>query len=129
MENVMTEVVAAVIRQDGKVLICRRPEGKQCALLWEFPGGKPEKGETMEQALARECMEELAIKISVGKLLHQTVVDTPERTLRLNFFAAEITGGILTRKEHAEIRWALPEELPKYDFCPSDKEFLETHKF
>ena len=125
----MTDVVAAVIKQDGKVLICRRPANKQCALLWEFPGGKPEKGETMEQALARECMEELAIEISVGRMLHQTVIETPGRMLRLNFFAAEITGGTLTRKEHAEIKWAAPEELAKYDFCPSDKEFLETHKF
>jgi len=129
MEILMTEIAAAVIKKDGKILICRRPEGKECALLWEFPGGKQEKGETLEQTLARECMEELCIDISVGEKLHETIAGTPSRKLRLNFFYAEITGGTLTRKEHSEITWALPEELPEYDFCPSDKEFLETYKF
>lgn len=128
-ENIMTDIAAAVIWQNGKILICRRPANKQCALLWEFPGGKQEKGETLEQTLARECMEELNIEISVGKKLHETIAENPGRTLRLNFFEAKITGGTLTKKEHAEIVWVLPKDLPKYDFCPSDKEFLLTRYF
>ena len=125
----MTEVTAAVIKKDGKILICRRPADKSCALLWEFPGGKQEPGETLEQALARECLEELNINITVRKKLHETVYEYPERKLRLHFFAAEIESGTLTRKEHSEIKWVLPEEMNQYDFCPSDTEFLSVYKF
>ena len=125
----MTEVAGAVIKKDGKTLICRRPANKSCALLWEFPGGKQEKGETLEQALARECMEELGIEISVGKQLHETIYEYPDRKLRLHFFSARITGGTLSKKEHAEIRWALPEDISKFEFCPADKEFIESYRF
>lgn len=125
----MTEVTAAVIKKDGKILICRRPADKSCALLWEFPGGKQEPGETLEQALTRECLEELNIHIAVREKLHETVYEYPERKLRLHFFAAEIESGTLKRKEHSEIKWVLPEEMNQYDFCPSDTEFLSVYKF
>ena len=59
----MTEVAAAILRRDGKILICQRKEGGNCSLLWEFPGGKREAGETMEQCVVRECQEELGIVI------------------------------------------------------------------
>lgn len=129
ISNNMTEVTAAVIKKDGKILICRRPANKSCALLWEFPGGKQEPGETLEQALARECLEELNINISVKEKLHETVYEYPGRKLRLHFFAAEIDSGTIMRKEHSEIKWVLPQEMKQHEFCPSDTEFISVHKF
>ena len=66
----MVEVVAALIWDQNKFMICQRPANKARGLLWEFVGGKVEPGETKEQALIRECQEELAIKLDVGKCIH-----------------------------------------------------------
>ena len=107
----MTEVVAALLRQDGKFLICQRPAHKARGLLWEFPGGKVEPGETMAQALARECREELGVTV-------------PDLTIRLTLLAAVITGGHLQKLEHNDQRWVSPAELPQYEFSPADRAFL-----
>ena len=89
----MTEVVAALLRQDGKFLICQRPAHKARGLLWEFPGGKVEPGETMAQALARECREELGVTVAVEEPVAQVVHEYPDLTIRLTLLAAVITGG------------------------------------
>ena len=68
----MTEVVAALIWNNDRFLICQRPKHKSCGLLWEFVGGKVEQGETKEQALIRECKEELDITLSVGEIFMET---------------------------------------------------------
>ena len=91
----MTEVVAALLRQDGKFLICQRPAHKARGLLWEFPGGKVEPGETMAQALARECREELGVTVAVEEPVAQVVHEYPDLTIRLTLLAAVITGGRL----------------------------------
>lgn len=122
----MTEVVAALI-WDGnkKFMICQRPSNKARALLWEFVGGKVEPGETKEQALIRECREELAITVSVGDVFMDVVHEYPDLYIHLTLFNAFIAEGALQKLEHNDIRWISVEEIPQYTFCPADKAILE----
>ena len=120
----ITEVVAALIWNNDKFLICQRPAHKARALLWEFVGGKVEPGETKEQALIRECQEELAVILSVGDVFMDIVHEYPDITVHLTLFNATIAEGIPQKLEHNDIRWITQEEIPNYDFCPADKEFL-----
>ena len=115
------EVVAAVIRDDeGKTLVCRRPSGKGCAHLWEFPGGKIEPGETPEEALARECREELAIGIAVGGQVAETTRATDGLLIHIRYFEARITAGTLRLLEHEGARWIVASDRGELVFCPSD---------
>ena len=123
MENIV-EVVAALIWQDDKFMICQRPAHKARALLWEFVGGKVEPGETKEQALSRECQEELAITLSVGDAFMDVVHEYPDITVRLTLFNATISEGEPQKLEHNDIKWITPSEIPNYEFCPADKEIL-----
>lgn len=120
----MIDVTAAIIRNGDKVLICQRPIGKSCELLWEFPGGKTEPGETDEQCLIRECQEELDITIKVLSMFSEVTFDYPQRTVHINFYICEIVDGILQKKEHNDIRWASPDQFDKFDFCPADNEVI-----
>ena len=121
----MTEVVAALIWQDEKFMICQRPAHKARGLLWEFVGGKIEDGETKEEALVRECREELGISLSVGDAFMQVEHEYPDLTVRLTIFHAFIAGGEPQKLEHNDIRWITPQEIPNYDFCPADVEILQ----
>ena len=121
----MVEVVAALIWDNGKFMICQRPAHKARALLWEFVGGKVEPGETKEQALIRECQEELAITLSVGDVFMDVVHEYPDITIQLTLFNATIAEGVPQKLEHNDIRWITPSEIPNYNFCPADKEILE----
>ena len=121
----MVEVVAALIWDKDKFLICQRPAHKARALLWEFVGGKVEPGETKEQALIRECQEELAITLSVGDVFMDVVHEYPDITVHLTLFNATISKGIPQKLEHNDIQWIAPAEIPQYDFCPADVEILE----
>ena len=120
----MVEVVAALIWDKGKFLICQRPAHKARALLWEFVGGKVEPGETKEQALIRECREELAVGLSVGDVFTEVVHEYPDITIHLTLFNAVIADGIPQKLEHNDIRWISPAEIPLYVFCPADTEIL-----
>lgn len=124
----ITEVVAALIWDNNRFMICQRPAHKARALLWEFVGGKVEPGETKEQALIRECQEELAITLSVGEVYMEVVHEYPDITIRLTLFNATIKIGIPQKLEHNDIRWITTTEISNYDFCPADKEILETIK-
>ena len=120
----VTEVVAALIWKNGSFMICRRPAHKARGLLWEFVGGKVEKGETKQQALVRECSEELAVKVAVGDVFTEVTHEYPDITVHLTLFNAEIAEGVPQLLEHNAICWIAPEEIDGYDFCPADEEIL-----
>ena len=124
MEKVV-EVVAALIRRGDKFLICKRPANKARGLLWEFVGGKVEAGESKQQALQRECREELDISVSVGEKFLEVTHEYSDICVHLTLFNATITEGEPKRKEHADIKWITPSEIPEYEFCPADKIFLD----
>ena len=121
----MVEVVAALIWEGNEFMICQRPANKSRALLWEFVGGKVESNETKEQALIRECKEELNITLSVGRVFMEVVHEYPDMTVRLTLFNATILEGIPQKIEHNDIKWITPNEISNYDFCPADQEFLK----
>jgi 8-oxo-dGTP diphosphatase len=121
----ITEVVAALIWDKNKFLICQRPAHKARPLLWEFVGGKVEPGETPEQALIRECREELAVTLSVGDVFMDVMHTYPDLTVHLILYNAAIVEGIPQLLEHNDIRWISVEEIPDYVFCPADEEILE----
>ena len=120
----MTEVVAALIWEGGKFMICRRPAHKARGLLWEFVGGKVESGETKEQALVRECREELAITVAVGSVFTEVTHVYPDLTIHLTLFNARRAEGTPQKLEQNDIRWITPAEIDDYDFCPADEEIL-----
>ena len=120
----MTEVVAALIWDGDKFMICQRPANKARALLWEFVGGKVESGETKEQALIRECKEELDVLLSVGDVFIDVIHEYPDITVHLTLFNATIAEGEPQKLEHNDIQWIMPSEIPNYEFCPADEEIL-----
>ena len=124
----MVEVVAALIWQGEKFMICQRPAHKARGLLWEFGGGKVEPGETGEQALVRECHEELAVTLSVGDVFMDVVHEYPDLTVHLTLYHASIAEGVPQKLEHNDIRWITPREIPNYDFCPADVEILTRRR-
>ncbi|MBR3554252.1 MAG: (deoxy)nucleoside triphosphate pyrophosphohydrolase [Clostridia bacterium] len=124
----MTQVVAALIWQGKRFLICQRPAHKTRGLLWEFVGGKVEPGETKEAALARECMEELGVVVQAKDVFLEVVHRYPDMTVDLTLFNAEIVSGTPKLLEHADIRWITPAEIDGYDFCPADVEILRRLK-
>ncbi|MDD2302199.1 MAG: (deoxy)nucleoside triphosphate pyrophosphohydrolase [Eubacteriales bacterium] len=121
----MTQVVAALIRDQDKFMICRRPAHKARGLLWEFVGGKVEPGETKEEALVRECREELAVTVEVGEVFLEVDHVYPDISVHLTLFYATITEGEPQLLEHCDVRWIIPEEIPQYSFCPADQEILQ----
>ena len=93
--------------------------------MWEFAGGKVERGETPEQALIRECQEELAITLSVGDVFMEVIHEYPDITVHLTLFQARIAEGTLQMLEHQDMRWITPEEIGQYEFCPADTVILQ----
>lgn len=120
----MTEVVAALIWDGNRFMACQRPAHKARGLQWEFVGGKVEPGETKEQALIRECREELGVTVSVGEVFLDVVHEYPDLTVHLTLFHAAITQGTPQKLEHQDIRWITVEEIDQYEFCPADEEIL-----
>ena len=125
VERAVTDVVAALIWQDGKFMICQRPAHKTRGLLWEFVGGKTEPGETRQQALIRECREELDVTVSVGEVFMEVDHVYPDLTVHLTLFHATIAEGRPKQLEHNDIQWICPEQIGNYEFCPADREILE----
>lgn len=123
----MIEVAAAIIEKQGKILIGKRRGSGSCAGLWEFPGGKQEPGETLPEALRRECREELGIAVSAGGLCARIVHQYPDREVGLSFFYAMAEDGVPEARVHEEeLRWAEPEELARLPFCPADTELAAS---
>lgn len=121
----MLEVVAALIWENDRFLICRRPAHKTQAMLWEFVGGKVEPGETPEEALVRECREELDVTVEPLSVFTQVTHDYPDVRVHLTLFSTRIVSGEPKLLEHSAIEWITPSEIPDYDFCPADAEILK----
>ena len=120
----MTEVVAALIWDKNRFMICQRPADKPRPLLWEFVGGKVEDGETLEEALVRECQEELGVTLEVGEKFLDSQHDYGDINVHLTLFNSVIVDGQVQMLEHNDIRWITPKEIPSYEFCPADQDFL-----
>lgn len=124
----MTEVVAALIWDKDRFMICQRPAHKARGLLWEFVGGKVEPGETKQQALIRECQEEIAVTLDVGRVFMDVVHEYPDLTVHLTLFHAMIQEGVPQMLEHNDIRWITVGQIDQYEFCPADEMILEQLK-
>lgn len=120
------QVVAALLEQGGRFLICQRPSHKAQGDLWEFAGGKIEPGETPQQALERECREELAVEIQAGELFMEVVHEYDDRIVRLLVLRAVLKSGEPTALEHQAMAWVTPQQMMEYDFCPADLPILES---
>ena len=112
----ITEVVAALIWQGDRFLICQRPPHKARGLLWEFVGGKV------------ECREELGITIAVGEPFMEVTHTYPDLTVHLSLFHSSIVSGEPQLLEHADLRWITVNEIDQYPFCPADVEILHELK-
>ena len=121
----VVSVVGAVIRDGERVLMAQRPEGKAQAGLWEFPGGKIEPGETPEEALARECREELALEIESPSVLRSVIHRYPEKTIRLLLVECSVRpGSVPVPQEGQSVAWVAPDQMRAMDLCPADRELL-----
>ena len=118
------EVVAALIWRGGRFLACQRPAHKARGLLWEFVGGKVEPGESKEEALVRECREELGVTVRVGEVFTELTHVYPDLTVRLTLFHAAIPEGEPQKLEHNDLRWITVGEMDDYPFCPADETIL-----
>ena len=121
----MTDVVAALIWDQDKFMICQRPAHKARGLLWEFVGGKTEPGESMEDALIRECQEELDITVAVGNIFTQVIHEYPDIHIHLTLFNCTIAEGTPKLLEHHDLKWITPAQIPLFDFCPADEDILK----
>lgn len=124
----MTEVVAALIWRGDRFLACQRPAHKARGLLWEFVGGKVEPGESKEQALVRECREELAITVAPRDVFMEVNHEYPDMTVHLTLFNASITAGEPQMLEHNALRWITVDEIDELEFCPADTQILQQLK-
>ena len=124
----MTEVVAALIWDGDKFLASQRPANKARGLLWEFVGGKVEPGETKEEAVIRECREELDVTVAVEEVFMEVTHEYPDLTVHLTLFHAKIVEGVPKKLEHNDIRWLTAEEIDRFPFCPADEEILKRLK-
>jgi 8-oxo-dGTP diphosphatase len=117
----MVRVVAAALLRDGRVLAARRRPPHPLAGGWEFPGGKVEPGEDDRAALVRECREELAVEVEVGRFVGSAKADG----LQIVLYVAELAAGIpQVRADHDELRWLRGGELEDVPWLPIDRELL-----
>ena len=124
----MTDVVAALIWEGDRFLACQRPAHKARGLLWEFVGGKVEPGETLAEALIRECREELDITVAPQEIFLTVIHEYPDLTVRLTLFNATIAQGVPKALEHSDLRWITTAEIDSLEFCPADEEILKKLK-
>lgn len=121
-------VATALIRKAGKILVCQRPPHKGNGLKWEFVGGKTEEGETLCEALVRECREELDILVEVGEKIISVTHEYHDIIAHITLFEAKIVEGCPTMREHVDMKWIKVEEIGDFDFCVADSAILEKIK-
>ena len=115
------KVVAAILQKEDKILIARKKEGKPQAGYFEFPGGKIEKGETTEERLARELMEEMNIKIDVKEYVGESIYDYGNgKVISLLGYISEIIDGEIKLSDHDRYEWVTLEEINNYKIAPAD---------
>ena len=124
----ITEVVAALIWDQDRFLICQRPAHKARGLLWEFVGGKIEADETGEEALIRECSEELGILVKPHGVFMDVLHKYSDLTVHLTLYNAGIESGTIQLLEHNDVRWITPDDIDSFVFCPADIEILNKIK-
>jgi mutator protein MutT len=121
----LVEVVAALIQDDkGRYLITQRRKDSHLAGLWEFPGGKREAGESLEEALRRELIEELSARFAVGERVETVRWEYPERTVVIHFYHCRLHSGTIEPREEQAMAWVGPERLSDFDFPPADRELI-----
>jgi 8-oxo-dGTP diphosphatase len=120
-------VVAAVIRQDGRILVCQRRRKDSFPLKWEFPGGKVKSGEAPGMALARELREELGVGAQIGEEIFRTRHKYAQMRdeLELIFYQANLESSEIENRVFEQIAWSKPEELPAKDFLDADRALIE----
>jgi 8-oxo-dGTP diphosphatase len=118
------DVVAGVIRREGRFLITQRMPEDTLGGYWEFPGGKVERGEELAAALRRELAEEVGVETEIGPRIHEFVYAYPERDVRLHFYEARILSGEPRKLEVADLAWVTPEEFANYQFPEADLPLL-----
>ena len=121
----MRTVTAAVWEEEGRIFIARRKAGKNLSGKWEFPGGKIEPGETPQEALKREIMEELSMTIEVGELLCRVFFQEGPIDLELLAYRVRRVSGEPVLSEHDMMRWVSPGELGSFDLAESDRKVVE----
>ena len=124
----MIKVTAAVMVNDGMLLIAKRKPTGRLPNLWELPGGKVEPGETPEECVQREIKEEFDIDVSVGEYLGSNTHTYDFGTIELMAYRTIWEAGDLILKDHEEIRWVFAHELDQFDFAPADTAFIERLK-
>lgn len=121
----LRQVTAAIIRHNDKYLICQRSAEDECGLLWEFPGGKLEDGETLEECIIREIKEELELNIKIIDIFATNVYRFNGKEILFTAFNAEIVSGSIKLNVHNDARWVSLEKLYQYDFMPADTVFVK----
>ena len=121
----MKQVTAAIIKDHDKYLICQRGTDDECSLLWEFPGGKLEKGETLEACIIREIKEELELDIKVQDVFTTSIYHFNQKEIHFTVYDAVIITGEMKLNVHNDAKWVALNELAKYNFMPADIEFVE----
>lgn len=121
----LVEVAAALIQDEkGRYLITQRRQGSHLAGLWEFPGGKRESGESLEEALRRELTEELSARFAVGERVETVRWEYPERTIVIHFYRCRLESGTIEPREDQAMAWVAPERLSDFDFPPADRDLI-----
>jgi 8-oxo-dGTP diphosphatase len=121
----MRTVTAAILIRDHKVFIGQRKAGKQFAHLWEFPGGKLEDGETLQECLVREMKEEFGVEVAVRELFEESVYHYPHGSIRLLGYLVDWTGGEMSPIDHEDCKWVSFDDLEHYEFVPADIPFVQ----
>jgi 8-oxo-dGTP diphosphatase len=124
----MKTVTAAVIYQGSRVLITRRGPDENLAGMWEFPGGKVETGETLEDCLARELREELGLVVSVGAILAESIYHYEHGSIRLVAMLTVVRDGMITLSVHDRAEWVHPRDLDSFPLAPADISIAEHLK-